>query len=508
MFPRLDTGRPPHAVELGAPGARIGTLAVFGLGKSGEAVAQWALEAGPERVSSVLLVDGSASDEMRTIVARLARAYPNRVSAVLGDDEPDIGVRFDLGVVSPGIGPSTGLWRVAHQVCAEVISEIELAFRESSHRWVAITGTNGKTTTTSLITHLLSTAGVPAVSVGNIGYPALTAATTVPPETVLVAEVSSFQLATTTRFHPEAAVIVNITPDHLNWHGTLDWYALDKVKVLANLGDGDLALYFTDDAYSASYVAAAAPEAAELWPVTIGESFYSPALTVLRSAESTELVLRDEGGHVEAWANVDDMAIRGPHNWANALFAAGVAHFWGLTADQIRAGLETFEPVEHRLEFVSTVDGVDYYNDSKATNGDATMKAVDAFPGRDVYLLVGGRPKGADFRPLAAYAADKVRTVVCFGEAAAELQRAFEGAWPGRQAEILSAPSMLAALEAARSSAQSGDVVLLSPACASFDEFTGYEQRGAVFVEAVHSFAGTYSGGDAAHGAERGEQVG
>lgn len=483
-FPALNHSNAPHSLIQSEGKRHIGAVAVFGLGVSGLAVARWAGDGAGGRVTSLALIDVGDGERLRAASDEIVREASLPVTCHFGDEIENVTAAFQLGVISPGIAPGTAVWNLAHERCAEVISEVELAFRESTHRWIAITGTNGKTTTTSLVTHVLNHAGVPAVSVGNIGYPALEAALTVPADTVLVAEVSSFQLSTTARFHPEAAAVVNITPDHLNWHGTMEAYALDKMKVYANLNRDDLALYFGDDEFSAECVAVSGLDTLAPWRVSLNAESAAPVLTWWGAPSSPSLGVRTTEGE-ERWCNAADLAIKGSHNWANALFAGAIARYWGLAPSDIESGLVSFAPVEHRLEHVGTVGGVDYYNDSKATNPDATMKAVDSFPGRAVHLLVGGRPKGSDFHDLASYARDKAATAICFGEAQHELAHAFLDEWGAAGDRVRWVDTMLDALSSASGSATPGDIVLLSPACASFDEFSGYEERGRVFAGAV-----------------------
>lgn len=483
MFATLDTSRAPHAVAL--RGAEVfetlGELAIFGMGVSGCAVASWALGAGCSSLTRLVLFDGASEVALPPNVRALT-ADP-RVETVWGEEQArSFHGHVPLGVVSPGIAPESPLWEAAARICDEVISEVELAFRVSHHRWVAITGTNGKTTTTSLVTHLLNSGGVPAISVGNIGHPALLAATTAPEETVLVAEVSSFQLATTSAFHPEVACVVNITPDHLYWHGSIEAYAHDKCRVFAQQGTGDLALWFWGDDLSARFVPAALPARASVAQVIeAGGSLPDGAGTVLRVVDGA--LTMSDGHETVRWCAVDDLAIKGAHNWSNALFAAAVAHYFGLAPSAVTSGLRSFRPVAHRLELVATVGGVEFYNDSKATNPDATIKAVDAFPGRAIHLLLGGRGKGGDLEPLARYCGERSASVTCFGEAGDEFVRAL--AQVGAPCPVVRVPSMLDALAHARALATAGDLVLLSPACASFDEFDSFGHRGDVFAAAV-----------------------
>jgi UDP-N-acetylmuramoylalanine--D-glutamate ligase len=448
---------------------------VLGLGLSGTAAAQYlASEACHGADLRVTVVDEAPEDALRDKAERLRRAG---VDVRLGATA--IEGTYDLIVASPGIPPANPLMIAAASLGVPVISEIELAYRRSHSPFVAITGTNGKTTVTSLVGHILNECGMPAETVGNIGRPAIEAVAEVGKETTLVAEVSSFQLSLTLDFHPRVAVLLNITPDHLDWHGSLEAYAADKARVFANLGPEDVAVIDVDDAGSAPFadeVAARGVPVARISRTTLhpgGASCVDGYLVVDTHAGPQALMARGE------------LAIRGDHNVSNALAAAAAAQAMGAPLAGIRAGLRSFQPIEHRLEPVEWVRGAEYFNDSKATNPDAVLKALTAFTDRPVVLLLGGHNKGNDFRPLAEEVAATCKTAVIFGEAREELREAFAGL----DADVRETATMLQAVRLAAESAAPGDVVLLSPACASFDEFTSYEHRGRVFKEAVAELA-------------------
>lgn len=453
----------------------FGHMLVLGLGRSGEAAARYGaglLASG--RVQSVTVCDAGDTPRMQALARELSDLD---VAVRLGRDSVE--GDFDYCVASPGIPPDAPLMRSALERCPLVVSELEFAFGESGQPWAAITGTNGKTTTTALVVHLLRAGGISARPVGNIGVPAITAVAQAGPDEVLVAEVSSFQLALTKEFHPEVAVLLNVTPDHIDWHGSLEGYVADKLRVFANLGAQDLAIIDVDDPGAARAVDGLV--AAGI-PVTRVSRHGRHALGA--AAVDGLLVLETSAGEVRL-CREDELQIRGGHNVSNALAAAAVAHAFGVSAGNLHTGLTSFAPIEHRLEPVASVSGVSWFNDSKATNPDAVFKAIDAFAGTPLIVLLGGRNKGNDFRPLARFVNDKAKAAVLFGESRAELAAAFEGLG----VHAVEAVSLADAVEVARGLAVPGDAVVLSPACASFDEFSSYEHRGDAFKSLVSAMA-------------------
>jgi UDP-N-acetylmuramoylalanine--D-glutamate ligase len=448
----------------------LGAVLILGLGKSGQAAASYCLSLTSEKVDSVTVMDSGDSAILRERAEALAAAG---AAVVLG--VPQVEGRFDLCVASPGIPPHAPLLSSARLVCGEVISEIEFAFRESHSPWVAVTGTNGKTTTTALITHLLNCGGIPARSVGNFGPPAIEAVMDAADGEVLVAEVSSFQLALTDRFHPRVAVLLNITPDHVEWHGSLESYAADKGRVFANLGDDDVAVVDVDDEGSALQVPELVERRVPIVRVSRFRSFEGGASVV-----DGMMRLQPAGAPVDL-IPIESLGILGSHNVSNALAAAAAADAMGVSAGALRDGLSSFEPIEHRLEPAGSVAGVEWFNDSKATNPDAVSKAMEAFSGRPLILLLGGRSKGSDFGPLATQAAGIARTVIVFGEARDEIV----GAFSGMDISPESCATLAQAVGLADGLARPGDAVLLSPGCASFDEFENYEERGRAFKSMV-----------------------
>ena len=421
---------------------------VVGLARSGRAAASLLARLGHE----VVAVDAAPVD----VPDLTAAGVDVRASWV--DPVPGI----DLVVKSPGVPGDALPVSAARAAGVSVISEVELAARNLANPIIGVTGTNGKTTTTELTAHLLATAGIPALACGNQGTPLSGLVGEVDPATWLVVECSSFQLEDVDTFHPRAAVLLNVTPDHLDRHRGLAAYLAAKLRIFENQGPGDLsvlprAVALTGRGRARHLDDAAAGPGAVAW-----------AKDGLHHAEL---------GMVARWEQV---ALRGRHNRQNAMAAVALAAHAGAGAAALAAGLAGFPGVAHRLELVAEIDGVRYVNDSKATNPDAAIAALDAYPER-VHLIAGGRGKGAPFAPLAAAARAAVVRSYLVGEAAGEIADAFakEGIAVERAATVT------AAVRAAAARATPGDVVLLAPACTSFDQYSSFEERGTDFRSAV-----------------------
>lgn len=451
-------------------------VAVLGLGRSGEAVVSWALarRASGDEIECAAFVeyDDAAARE----AAERLRALGVRVETGVAALPPE---GWDLVVISPGIAPHRPLAVSARASGVPVISELELAYRVAVAPFVAITGTNGKTTTTALITHLLREAGHPAESVGNIGSPAIAAAAEMGVAGVLVAECSSFQLSSVESLRPRVSVLLNITPDHIDWHGSLDAYESDKARVFENQGAGDTAVVDIDDPGSARW--ADVVEARGVRVCRVSRERRTPG-----GASVVDGVLTaDTPACTVALVRPDELLIRGEHNLSNALAAGAAALAMGAAPEDVRRGLRTFQPIEHRLEPVATIAGVEYVNDSKATNPDAVLKALTAFEDRPVVLLLGGSRKGNDFHDLARACAQRGVLAIAYGQSGPEIEQALVD----ECAPFETAAGMAEALERAVRLAVEGGVVLLSPACASFDEFANYEERGRAFKRLVGALA-------------------
>jgi UDP-N-acetylmuramoylalanine--D-glutamate ligase len=443
---------------------------VVGLGKSGLAAALFLRRRGAQvTVSDV----------------RSAEALANDIPALLDEgimvETGGHGLltfrRQDLIVVSPGVPLNTPELAQVKSFGLPVIGELELAARFLKGKTLAITGSNGKTTTTALVGEILEKAGVPTLVGGNIGVPVVALIDQSTDETWSVLEVSSFQLESTQRFHPSIAVILNITPDHLDRHGSFENYALAKERIFAAQDEHDFLVLNADNARAAQ---AAARSVAKVY-------FFSVEHSVLQGAwvEDGFLVYRaGKDQPVEKIMPVSGVPLKGAHNVENVLAAVCASRLAGVTAEQIRSGVESFRAVEHRLEYVATINGVEFYNDSKATNVDATAKAVAAFSS-GIHLILGGKDKNSDYTQLAPLLRTRVRAIYTIGSAAAKIESELRGV-----VSILSCETLDNAVSAAASAARPGEVVLLAPACSSFDQFENYEQRGKVFKQLVNERRG------------------
>lgn len=480
----------------------LGRVLVLGLGKSGRAATAYLLPLVGDRVDALAIAAGArtAASEEFAAEARAAGALVAFEDDAVGVLADAAGGSFDLCIASPGISQFSAFYEAAAAASAEVISEVEFAWRESAadSRWVAVTGTNGKTTACALAAHVLAGAGLAAAAVGNIGDPCIEAVAAGRTD-VYVAEVSSYQLASTARFAPNVAVLLNITPDHLHWHRSFEAYRDAKLKLLANLDGvpGAVAvLDATNDVVRAEVRRLRALDADERGfayvPMGTAAGLGGDMRAACGSDNAAFLdadgTLRVALGGTEYTAGrAAELQIKGEHNASNALAVAAAALALGVGARDVAAHLRSFKPLEHRIEPCGTVDGVRCYNDSKATNVDATLKALAAFPETRPVVLLGGDDKGTDLAPLVAAAHAHARAVVCFGAAGPRFAAAFEAA--GEQAPagfaVARAEHLADALDAGLAQASAGDVVLLSPACASFDEFGSFEERGSAFKTLV-----------------------
>jgi UDP-N-acetylmuramoylalanine--D-glutamate ligase len=384
--------------------------------------------------------------------------------------------RQDLIVVSPGVPLNTPELAQVKSFGLPVIGELELAARFLRGQMLAITGSNGKTTTTALVGEILERAGMPTLVGGNIGVPVVGLIDQSTDASWLVLEVSSFQLETTDTFHPRIAVILNITPDHLDRHGSFENYALAKERIFAAQTGEDFLVLNADNARAA--------EAGERTKANVYWFSLDDAVEQGAFVEDGFVVYRPQkGGAVEKIVPLAGIPLKGEHNVENVLAAVCAARLAGAKSETIRAAIEAFHAVEHRLEYVTTINGVEYYNDSKATNVDATAKALAAFPA-GIHLILGGKDKNSDYRELEPQLG-RVRAVYTIGSAAEKIESHLRGMVP-----LQSCGTLEAAVNAAGLAAHPGDMVLLSPACSSFDQFENYEQRGRVFKQLVNERRG------------------
>ena len=372
-------------------------------------------------------------------------------------------------------------------------SEVEFAARFLQNRWLAITGTNGKPTTTELAGQILRDAGRPVEVAGNVGRALANLPGAIEPGAVVVAELSSFQLEHIERFRPDVAVPPNLTEDHIDRHGSYTGYVAAKLRIFENQAPGDLALVNGDDPGVAAAVAAGLPGRGRRGTFSLSPA--TPCSGAAGEAGAGSLLAGVTGGVL--WAQtaagreelcpLAALALKGEHNVANSLAAAAAAAALGVSASDIAATLQTFPGVVHRLQVVGVVDGVTWVNDSKATNVDAALKALTAYSG-PVYMILGGSLKGASFDPLAMGTEGRVKQAILIGAAAGALRTAFErrrAAVGERATPFVALPDLEAAVAHAAAAAAPGDVVLLSPACASFDRYRNFEHRGEHFAALV-----------------------
>ena len=442
---------------------------VVGLGKSGLAAAFFLRDRG----ARVTVSDTRSA-------AALAKDIPALLDAGIMVEAGGHGLltfrRQDLIVVSPGVPIDTPEVKQAAILGIPIIGELELAARFLKGSIVAITGSNGKTTTTSIIGKIFTDAGVPTQVGGNIGLPVIDLIPGSTDATVNVLEVSSFQLETVDEFHPRIAVILNITPDHLDRHGTFEKYVAAKEKIFARQTPAD-ALVLNADDHTTQMCAAHALATAK------PNIYWFSATRVVRQGafvrDGVVCWIEREGGAAEPILPIAQIPLKGQHNVENVLAAVAAARLTTIPAESIRKTVASFHAVEHRLEFVAQIAGVDFYNDSKATNVDATLKAVASFPG-GIHLILGGKDKDSDYTQLAPLLRERVRAVYTIGSAAEKIQRELAGV-----VKIEFATTLDRAVASAAAAAQPGDVVLLAPACSSFDQFDNYEHRGRVFRDLV-----------------------
>jgi UDP-N-acetylmuramoylalanine--D-glutamate ligase len=437
---------------------------VVGLGKSGVASALF-LKAHGARVT---VSDTKSGDDLRNEIPTL---LDHGITVETGGHGERTFREQDLIVVSPGVPVDAPLLVQARALGETVIGEIELAAQFLPGAIVAITGSNGKTTTTTLTGEILAAGGLAVLVGGNIGTPAISLAEHAKPESVIVLEVSSFQLETIQSFHPKVAVVLNVTPDHLDRHRTLEYNVDAKARIFENQSGDDFAVLNADDPTCAAM--AARTKAQVFW--------FSRQKEVKQGAwvRAGNILFRN-GAKQQELMQISEIPLRGAHNLENVLAAVCAAALMGCEPEKIRGAVREFKAVEHRLEFVATIRGVDYYNDSKATNVDATIKALESFPA-NIHLILGGKDKGSDYTALNDLLRQRVKRVYTIGGAAAKIESQI------KDVEVVHAETLESALRRANAVAEAGDVVLLAPACASFDQFKNYEERGRVFKEIVQS---------------------
>jgi UDP-N-acetylmuramoylalanine--D-glutamate ligase len=435
-----------------------GPFLVVGLARSGSAIASVLAD----RRIEVIGCDSGHPAEAAGLGA-------TGVEVHLDVDGTDLARRVKAIIKSPGVPQQAPVLAAARRRGIPVIGELEAAWRLLPNRFLAVTGTNGKTTVAELLGHLWRTAAEPVEVAGNIGTPLASLVGSAPADATIVSECSSFQLEDTEAFAPECAVFLNFAPDHLDRHVDLDSYLAAKLRVFANQGNDDVAVFNADE------------------PALRGRDLGGCAKRVgfCRGADPDCAVSLAEGTIFwgdEPLLEVRDLTLLGEHNVDNAMAAAAAALSMGIAPEAVREGLRTFTGVPHRLERIGERGGVVYVNDSKATNVAAARTALEAFAG-GVHAILGGRPKGESFEPLVASVRERCRACYLIGEAALRLERELAPA----DVELRNCGELAAAVQLAAATAHPGDVVLLAPACASFDAYRDFEQRGEHFRALVEA---------------------
>jgi UDP-N-acetylmuramoylalanine--D-glutamate ligase len=459
---------PHHSAGSGVPDLRGARVLVVGLRRSGVAAATLCAEKGGR-------ITVSDSGERAGFLAETEALRDMSVEFEFGGHQVRTFLKADLIVVSPGVPLSIEPLQAASKKGIEVISELELAWRYLRGRMIAITGSNGKTTTTALAGEVFRSAGFHTLVGGNIGTPLTSLVNSSTEESIVVAEVSSFQLEAIPTFRPFVGVVLNVTPDHLDRYSSFKEYASFKRALFKNQTRDEWAVLNRDDPVTAGF---GRDLPGRVWwfsqrtPLQEGAFYADQRIEVAHGGETTPVIRRSE------------IPLLGAHNIENCLAAVSAAAILGADFRNVARAISEFSGVEHRLEFSAEVKGVKYYNDSKATNVDATLKALEAFEG-NVVLILGGKDKGSDYTVLSPLLKTRVKTVLLIGAAAEKIERQLTGMVEMKRCETLQR-----AVEITPSLTTRGDVVLLAPACASFDQFENYEHRGRVFKELVRELMG------------------
>jgi UDP-N-acetylmuramoylalanine--D-glutamate ligase len=449
---------------------------VVGLGRSGVASAIFLQEHG----AKVIVSDSKSEVQLQSEVPTL---LDRGISIETGHHGERTFRDQDLIVVSPGVPSEQPQLQHARSLGIPVIGEVELAFRFLQGKVLAITGSNGKTTTTTLVGEILAKSetksGKKTLVGGNIGTPVISLAGQSTPDSQTVLEISSFQLESIEQFRPWIAAILNITPDHLDRHHTFQAYVDAKARIFENQQSDDFAILNADDPTCVALKDKI--KASLLWfsrkqPVESGAFL------------KDEQVIFRQNGHEQPVLSRSDIQLKGEHNLENVLAAVAMTMVAGCTPQQVREAVKDFRAVEHRLELVATINGVTFYNDSKATNVDATVKALESFPG-NIHIILGGKDKGSDYTVLNPLLRERAKRVYLIGAASDKIASHVKNA-----TELVRSGTLERAVRQAFEAAKSGDVVLLAPACASFDQFNSYEHRGRVFKELVRSLTPVATG--------------
>jgi UDP-N-acetylmuramoylalanine--D-glutamate ligase len=437
---------------------------VVGLARTGVATALFCAARG----ALVTATESRTEAEIGESVTKLRNAG---VTVELGGHQETTFLHQALIVPSPGVPAEFPLLVAARANGVAVWSEIELAYRFLQGTLIGITGSNGKTTTTALVEHILRTAGFPTVLAGNIGTPLIACVEDTKSNTITVVELSSFQLELIETFRPNISVFLNLTPDHLDRHRSMKTYGAAKARIFENQTEEDAAILNADDPALTPYA-----------PARPRGFWFSRKQHVTQGAQlhGDDIVFRHDGAE-ETILTRGEIPLVGAHNLENVLAAVVATRLAGATAPAVAEGIRSFNGVEHRLEFVAEINGVRYFNDSKATNVDATLKALDAFPGH-ILIILGGKDKGSDYAVLQKPLREKAILALLIGAGAEKIERQIQGS-----VTIERAGTLEHAVETASRKARRGDVVLLAPACASFDQFENFEHRGRIFKDLVRN---------------------
>ncbi|HUU29247.1 MAG TPA: UDP-N-acetylmuramoyl-L-alanine--D-glutamate ligase [archaeon] len=460
---RLELG-PGTGKPLWGPPAMV---SVLGAGRSGLAAAELLAHQGYRVYLSDLRRNEALEESCRPLAGR-------GVEISLGKHDPGRLAKSDFIVISPGISEKIDLLTGAGIRDIPLFSEIELAYWLCPVPLVGITGTNGKSTTVTLLGEILNQAGIRTQTAGNIGKALCRAVSELTDERLLVAEISSFQLHTIRTFRPRLAIMLNLTPDHLERYSNVAEYYRAKQRIFENMGTRDLAILNADDPETASCAPGLRKNIRVAW---FGFSESADHLTFVRAGV---LFMRRRGEEEQRVIEIEKVRLPGSHNLENLLAAASAAAALGAGPDAVGKIAGSFAGLPHRLETVAEVDGVTYINDSKATTVSSVVKALQSLTG-PVVLIMGGRHKGLPFKPLLAELRSRsVRKLIALGEASETISREL-----GTAGKVMQVPDLKQAVEEARKAALPGDVVLLSPGCSSFDQFTDFEERGNIFKEIV-----------------------
>lgn len=439
---------------------------IVGFGKSGIA----AMEAMLQLQADVSIQDSKPEDKVDPLT--IERLKKDGVTYYFGCKPEDMSV-YDMLILSPGVPPALDFIQEARENGAEITGELEIAYRIGEGNYVGITGTNGKTTTTSLVGEIFAKAGKTTYVVGNIGVAVISKALTSEADSWLITETSSFQLETVSQFKPKVSAILNLTPDHLDRHKSMENYGLAKANIFAAQDeDGYLVINYDD---KVCY------DLAQNCRATVVPFSRMEELELGAFVKDEHIVIKNEQGELVTFCRTDELSIPGTHNLENALAATAIAYFAGLSPEAITDALREFQGVEHRMEYCGTVDGVRFINDSKGTNTDASVKAIEAVKG-GIVLIAGGYDKGSGFDELIEAFNGKVKHMVLLGTTAEAIRTTAE---KHGFVNCVMAENMEECVKEGFRLAEPGDTVLLSPACASWDMYTSFEKRGEHFKECV-----------------------